>query len=357
MNEIVVNSALIAGEFESRHLNIGAAGKIEDIGRFSLAKLPGVARTMWAIFRTILSFRPHIVYLSLSPSGFAFYRDVIYVYIIKLFRPKLVFHLHGKGLRAGGEKNRLFRWLSRSIFRNAYVIFLSERLRSDAAGLGYKRAFLVNNGLPDDPAPSGAVTPGEHNDREKATGILYLSNYVRNKGVLDLVDALELVSRTHDRFLVNLVGKPVDIGMDFLQNYIREKGLAEKVRVCGPRYGGDKTGLLENADIFILPTYYDNEAFPLSILEAMKHSLPVISTYEGGIPDMIEEGVDGLLFPQRDTEALAKQIILLLDRPEQRKALGETARKKFLERFTVSIFERNMLQVFQQICSPASSDH
>ena len=348
MNEIVVNSSLIGRQFDTRYVNIGAAGKIEDIGKFTPSKLLGVFRTLIRIVRTLSSFRPDIVYLSLSPAGFAFYRDVIYVYTIRLFRPKLVFHLHGKGLRRGAAKSRVFRRLSRSIFRNSNVIFLSERLRPDADGLGYKSAFVINNGFPD-----GPVAPRTFGGKSEVE-ILYLSNYVRSKGIIDLVDALELVFRTHRGFRASLVGKPNDISMEYLENYVREKGLAGKVTVCGPRYGDDKIGLLERADIFVLPTYYDNEAFPLSILEAMKFSLPVISTDEGGIPDLLEDGVDGLIFPKRDVPALAQKICYLMDHPEERRSLGETARKKFLERFTFSTFERNMLQALRRICEQDS---
>src|SRR5579863_1462795 len=343
-NKILIDSSLISEHYETRHIDISAAGKIEDIGKFSLGKLPGIARTIVSLVRTLSNYRPHIVYLSLSPSGFAFYRDVLYVRIIRLFRPELVFHLHGKGLRRSADKSRLFRRLSKNIFRNSHVIFLSETLRSDAAGLSYKSSFVVNYGFPE------GVALRSSRDSNRLVEILYLSNYVRTKGVLDLVDALEIVSRTHSQFTVSLAGKPYDISLEFLENYVREKGLADRVAVCGPKYDGEKVELLERADIFVLPTYYENEAFPLSILEAMKFSLPVISTYEGGIPDMITDGVDGRLYPGRDIAALARQIKYLLDHPEERHSLGEAARRKFLERFTVATFERNMLQVFERIC-------
>ena len=350
MNEIVTGSELIAEQYERRIINIVASDTIKDIGRFSLAKLPGVFRNLAAIVRQLFVFRPHIVYLSLSPSGFAFYRDVLYVYIVRLFGPELVFHLHGKGLRRGMEKSRLFKWLCKSIFRNSYVIFLSDGLRSDAEGLVYKCGFVVNYGLPDGPVPMKIGT-----DSQKETGILYLSNYVKTKGVLDLVDALELVSRTHGGFRVCLAGRPADITLEMLQAYVAQKGLTDRITISGPKYNGEKVALLESADVFVLPTYYDNEAFPTSILEAMKYGLAVVSTYEGGIPDMIEDGVDGLLYPQRDIALLAGKLIRLLDHPEEIKSIGRMARIKFMEKFTVSIFERNMLQVFRQICTPETS--
>jgi glycosyltransferase involved in cell wall biosynthesis len=348
MNEIVVHSKLIGEHFESRHIDIGASDKLEDIGRFSPSKLPGVARTLAGIIRELFVFRPDIVYLTLAPSGFAFYRDVLFVSFIRLFRPELVLHLHGKGIRQGAEKSRLFRWLASRLFKHSHVIFLSERLRSDAAGFRTRSSYVVNNGFPDDSVPLRAAP-----DDTKYPEILYLSNFVRSKGVLDLIDALQIVAQTHTRFLVKLVGKPVDISMDALEVYVREKGLDSKVSVLGPLYGENKVGLLEGADIFILPSY--NEAFPLSVLEAMKFGLPVISTIEGGIPDMIDAGRDGLLFPKRDVGALAREIVFLLDHPKERRSIGEAAQKKFSARFTVSVFERNLLQVFQQICLPAAT--
>lgn len=368
MNEIVVHSKLIGEHFESRHIDIGTSDKLEDIGRFSPSKLPGVARTLARIIRELFVFRPHIVYLTLAPSGFAFYRDVLFVSFIRLFRPELVLHLHGKGIRQGAEKSRLFRRLASRLFKHSHVIFLSERLRSDAAGFRTRSSHVVNNGFPDDPipprvapddpiplrvAPHDPSPPSTAPDDAKEPEILYLSNFVRTKGVLDLIDALQIVAQTHSRFLVKLVGRPVDISIDVLEGYVREKGLDGKVSVLGPRYGGEKVGMLKGADIFILPSY--NEAFPLSVLEAMKFGLPVISTIEGGIPDIIDAGRDGLLFPKRDVGALAREIVFLLDHPEERRSIGEAARKKFSARFTVSVFERNLLQVFQQICAPAAS--
>src|SRR5579872_3009985 len=140
-NKMLIDSELISEKFECRHIDISAAGKIEDIGKFSIGKLPATARTIVSIVRNLLNFRPHIVYLSLSPSGFAFYRDVFFVRIIRLFRPELVFHLHGKGLRRNAEHSRFFRRLSKNIFKNSHVIFLSEGLRSDAAGLSFKSSY------------------------------------------------------------------------------------------------------------------------------------------------------------------------------------------------------------------------
>jgi glycosyltransferase involved in cell wall biosynthesis len=347
-NDILVNSPLVGAHFAGKHINISIANKIEDIGKFAPSKLLSAARHLALIIKRMLFFRPDMVYLTLSPSGFAFYRDAVYIRAIRLFRPKLVLHLHGKGIESGTKKSRLFRWLSKRIFKGSYVIFLSEGLRSDVP-FSFRQSFVVNYGLPVSTSRQKPAAP-----ENQAVRLLYLSNYVQTKGVLDLIDALGIVAATHNDFTCDLVGKPYDLSIDFLTGYIRKKNLQDHMRVLGPRYKAEKNELLEAADIFILPTFYENEAFPLSILEAMQYALPVISTFEGGIPDMIDDGVNGLLFRQRDIDDLAKKIIFLLDHPETRSQLGLAARKKFIDRFTVSIFEQNMLNVFQQVSGSAT---
>jgi glycosyltransferase involved in cell wall biosynthesis len=342
MNDLIVKSSHIKDVFETRHVNLGTSAQIADIGKFSPAKLFLSIRCLVLILRQLFIFRPDLVYLTLSPTGFAFYRDAVYVSFIRLFPTRLVLHLHGQGIRTGAQNSRLFKWLCRRIFRKSHVIFLSERLKEDAIGFVRTAPFVVNNGIPDD-----HIHPHHGDSHEGPIRILYLSNYVRSKGILDLIDALEIVTRSNRSFHCDLVGKPFDITTDFLQNYIQQKNLADMVSVLGARYNGEKTRLLENADIFILPS--SNDAFPLVILEAMKFGLPVISTIEGGIPDIIDDGINGLLVPKKDIPALAEKIAFLLDNPEHRARLGTAGKNKFLNKFTLSTFERNIRQVFDEL--------
>jgi len=345
MNEIIVNSQLIGQHFESRHINVGTAEKIEDIGKFSFAKTFSSLRHLLSIIMQLLMFRPHIVYFTLSPSGFAFYRDAVYFFFMRLSGSKVVFHLHGKGIKEGSGKSRWFRWLSKMLFKKSYVIFLSDILKSDVP-FPYKAGFVVNYGLPVHTTGEKPASP-----EKRTAGLLYISNYVRTKGVIDLIDAVGVVAQTRRDLHVTLAGKPFDLSLEFLTDHIRNKKLEDIITVNGPKYGEEKQKLLEAADIFILPTYYENEAFPLSILEAMQYTLPVISTYEGGIPDMIDDGVTGLLFRQRDVNGLAEKIAFLLEHPDDRRRLGLAARHKFMHRYTVSIFQQNILDTLQRIAA------
>ena len=78
----------------------------------------------------------------------------------------------------------------------------------------------------------------------------------------------------------------------FLQSKLNQKindlNLQEYVTYLGKKYGDYKYEIFQSSDIFVFPTFYHNECFPLVLLEAMMFGLPVISTSEGGIPDIVK---------------------------------------------------------------------
>lgn len=104
----------------------------------------------------------------------------------------------------------------------------------------------------------------------------------------------------------------------------------------------------KDADIFIFPTYYHNECFPLVILEAMEQGLSVISTNEGGIPDIIYNGNSGYTVEKNNPMALASAIERLLKDPELSNSMGKAGRKLFEEKFTEEVFEKRMKECLER---------
>jgi glycosyltransferase involved in cell wall biosynthesis len=150
---------------------------------------------------------------------------------------------------------------------------------------------------------------------------LFFSNLVVNKGIFVLLEALALLNERGIPFHATFAGAwESQTVEEKCGRVVREKGLKGLIDLCGPKYGDQKRHTFSEADIMAFPTY--NDAFPLVILEAMSHSLPVVSTVEGAIPDMVLDGETGFLVPRQDAVALADRLALLLTDAELRKRLG-----------------------------------
>ena len=119
----------------------------------------------------------------------------------------------------------------------------------------------------------------------------------------------------------------------------------------GAKYGSEKDSFFERADVFVFPTYYHNECFPLVILEAMQQGLACISTREGGIPDIIIDDVTGFLIDKKDEKALTDKLIYLIEHPDLCTAMGKAGKERFLKEFTLESFEERLVTILNDCIS------
>lgn len=347
MNDYVLRSKLIAGKYEMVPLNLTTARSIGDIGRTTPFKFFRLAGIFILLLWKLLTQRFVAAYVTLSPVGPAFVKDSWVVMLIKRFNIPVMLHLHGKGIanaiKEGGES--VLKRYNR-VFHNTYVISLSQGLQQDIAGIsGYNRLFTVPNGIPETPGIAPTFTS------EGPVTILMLSNFVRTKGHLDLLKATHiLLQKGYNNFRVVFAGARSDAEFSrTFDEYIQQHDLHGVVSLAGPVYGEDKIRLLQESEIFVLPTYYANECFPLVILEAMQAGLAVVATHEGAIPEMLENGKCGVLVEAQQPALLAGALAELLDNTDKRQELGRLAADRYKRHYTLAIFEQNLLQVFNQV--------
>ncbi len=149
--------------------------------------------------------------------------------------------------------------------------------------------------------------------------LMHLSNFRPVKRVTDTVEIFDRVRQKLGAKLV-LIGDGPDRGA--VEWMVRQKGLTKDVFLLGKQDRiHEKLGL---ADLFLLPS--EHEAFGLAALEAMACEVPVIATNVGGVPEVIEHGVDGYLVAPRDVEAAANHVIEILSRPDRGREMGKKAR-------------------------------
>lgn len=186
--------------------------------------------------------------------------------------------------------------------------------------------------------------------RMESPQILFLSNLIIEKGVLVLLDALKILKDQGCPFTCVIVGaETAEISADRLREELRVRNIQDRVSYKGQRFGQDKETCFEQADLFVFPTFYSNECFPLVLLEAMQHHLPIVTTDEGGIPDIVKDGYNGLLCMKRHPQDLAEKIQHLLSDQQLRVGMGQNGYSRFQSYFTLDGFTHCLITIFKSL--------
>jgi glycosyltransferase involved in cell wall biosynthesis len=264
---------------------------------------------------------------------------------MKLFRSRILLHLHGKGIKRNTTDNNFKKNFYKLVFKKTNIICLSKELSKDIEDVYDDVPFIVPNGIKDQPSSEFKPITASNTVR-----ILYLSNFIKNKGILILLDALIALKNQGLSFKASLVGAPSNVTNIAIEEIITKNDLSSSVKIVGPLMGDDKFDAYREADLFVFPTY--NDAFPLVTLEAMQFGLPVISTFEGSIPDIVLDNETGILVERENANILAEKIAVLLTDESKRMRMGENGRRRFLNNYTLEHFENNINQVFNHILNP-----
>lgn len=173
------------------------------------------------------------------------------------------------------------------------------------------------------------------------SNILFLGRLAKIKGITTLMDAFSLLTNANYGYNLYIIGPKGDLS----QNEIDKMKNIPCVYLLGRVSHERKFALIKAVDMVVVPSLWEN--FPIVVLEAMSCGKPVIATKVGGIPEVIEDGYNGILVPKQDGGALAKAISLLMQNPFEAKKLGEAAYRTVKERFTIDIMRQNYLKIIK----------
>lgn len=357
VGQYIHDSKLINGEFDCHYINLTTAKNLQDIGKVGMRKLLDFFKLLKKIRYEVKVVKPQLVYVTPNACGGAFYKDFVVVQMLKRLGCQVVVHYHNKGVATHQDK-----WfddaLYKRFFKGVKVILLSECLYDDVKKY-VKRddVFVCGNGIPSSAIDSlVSASPAMASPGDKVPHLLFLSNLLISKGVVVLLDSLKVLKEKGCRFVCDFVGgETVEMDAAMFQAEVIKRGLESMVVYHGRKYGKDKEAFLNGADIFVFPTFYHNECFPLVLLEAMEHGVACISTTEGGIPGIIDNDKTGFLVPKHDVAVLADKILLLLNDSVLRSNMGKVGREKFEKEFTLEVFENRMTWILEHIVYPIFS--
>jgi teichuronic acid biosynthesis glycosyltransferase TuaC len=299
-----------------RFFSLPRYGKFLDGAFYFLSLIPFVAR-----LRKDFPFE-------VIDAHFAYPDGVGATLLARLFRRPVVITLRGSIVRLAGY--RLHRPQLRWVLRHAdRLIAVSDALRRVAVGLGSSadRIRIIPNGV-----DATAFAPSDRAEARRLCGLpesgpilVTVAGIYEGKGQLDVVDALQDLLRSYPACLYVVVGspRPGESYLRRLKQRGRELGLEGHLRFPGARPHEELPRWFNAADVSVLATR--SEGWPNVLLESLACGTPVVAARVGGVPEIVRDGQDGILYPSGDRTALASGLRRSLDRLWDRDALARRA--------------------------------
>ncbi len=180
--------------------------------------------------------------------------------------------------------------------------------------------------------------------------LLFVAHLAERKGALVLVETCRILAERGVTFRCIIVGDgPQRIQVEQL---VEQYALQEIVELTGVVFQEHLKEYLHQADVFVLPCITasngDMDGIPVVLMEAMAMEIATVSTYISGIPELIEDGVSGLLVPERDAVALANTLQRLLQDDELRLKLGKNGRQKIVHEFDIDKSTAQLAVLFEK---------
>lgn len=340
--QAVMFQALLDGNYRDirlRYVPLAFSREVDEVGRFRLVKLLHLPLVIAKIWHARLRYGARVLYYPpAGPNMVPVLRDIAILLLTRPLFRATVFHFHAGGLGAFLEDLPApLRFLARAAYGGPDLsIRLSTYTPADGAAIGARAETIIPNGIadvcPEGPAPRPPLAG-------RTARLLFVGAIRPTKGVLVLIEAVRLlVSAGHD-VTADLVGAPISPAFAAqVRGAIEAAGLGERIRLHGVLTGAAKDAAYAAADIFCFPTFYESENLSVVVIEAMLHGLPIVATRWRGLPDLVADGINGLLVPPCDPRAVADAVASLLADPDRLRQMGAASRAFYLERFTLDTY-------------------
>ena len=257
----------------------------------------------------------------------------------------VIFTAHGWAFTEGvsDKKRRLYALIERVCAKiSKHIITVSRYDKFLALSKNVARSdhmTAIHNGMP----YTAAINERILNDVPQ---LIMVARFAIPKDHTTLINALGQIK--NKKWHLNLVGSGDDVPYQAL---VKSLDIENKVTFHGQRTDID-TYLLEQ-DVFLLVS--DWEGFPRSIIEAMRASLPVITTRVGGCPESVSQFQSGYIVPKQDVQSLSAAISKLVDDPLRRRTMGEVGRSRYERYFTFDIMAYKTLNIYETALGRALS--
>jgi glycosyltransferase involved in cell wall biosynthesis len=308
-----------------------------------LAKLKTAVSALLRFIGLLLTGQVVLLHIHFA-SRASFWRKSGFYALARLFRVPVILHLHGGGFHVFYQDECgpwQQKWIRYVFDHAARVVVLSQTWRQWLQGISRNPHIVpIYNPVqvPDwqaDPATAKPPTPPT---------LLVLGRLTKLKGSYDLLAACAPLVAEFPALRLALGG---DGELEQVAARAQELGIGENVKLLGWIGAAEKERELQQASLYVLPSYH--EGMPMSLLEAMAAGLPVISTRVGGIPELVSDGVDGILLEPGDINGLTDALRRLLQNGELARQMGRAGRQKIESTFATSVILPQIEQLYLEL--------
>ncbi len=282
--------------FKVRTINTSLTSFKEDIGEFSLQKFLFYLKINLKFYKI---FYHQTIYITPGQTFFGVLKYGVFICLGALLKKEMIIHVHGNYLGTqyhllSGIKKKIFHFLI-SKFRKGIV--LSDSLKPNLQPfLNAKKIFSLPNFAQE------YLISEEDILNTSELRIIYLSNLMKEKGILSLLDALQIIEKKEIKYFARIAGNIDENSSEEIKNKLNN---LNNTTYIGTVEGNEKKELLNWGNIFVLPTYYKMEGQPIALLEAMLTSNIIITTNHAGILDICSEK-NGFIVPKKSPIEIAK---------------------------------------------------
>jgi len=210
-----------------------------------------------------------------------------------------------------------------------------------------ERTRVIPNGIDLPPLDQPSQLPPEW--QSAGVKAAMVANFIGYKGHRGVLQAVAQVVTRHPSFRLVLIGDGPE--RTALTNLAHELDISGNVIFGGTLR--DAARLLPAFDFTILGS--SEEGFPNALMESMAAAVPVVSTSVGGVPELVEDGVHGRLVPYGDTEAMGDAMTWMIEHPEERRRMGDAARRRIAEHFSTERMVTSTQGVYEELLAGQAS--
>lgn len=287
-----------------------------------------------------------IFHLNPSLNGAALWRDGLFMWVLRFRKSGHVvvfFHGWDESTEIKIRNSRLLRTLFRSTFGYAdrYLV-LSNNIKKSLSALGIDKARIsVMTTMFD----AEEFRTARRQEGRPYLNLLFLSRFIREKGVYELLQSMRDIVRRHADVRLILAGDGPE--MQAMRAWVTENSMNSVVEFTGYVHADDKVRTITRGDIFLLPSY--TEGCPVSLLEAMAVGLPIVASAVGAIPELLRDGQNGYMLRKIDAESITSALESLMADVALRCAMGRANREMAWEKFASDRVAQSIEHVYTEV--------